>query len=127
VITGFFGEIPLRIQLEAILIRGFSQFDAKTTLEKVVFPIAVFLMDLSFIPYFFAKILTMFIKSYFMRTMLVRFCIHIYIFLRVSFYAIYTSYHYLVVLHNEIRDSRYLIGTQLTNRKINASKITANR
>jgi hypothetical protein len=112
-----FGDIPLRLQFEQILIRGFAQFDAGTTLFKVVLPVTATLLDFLLVPYFLARVACLFVQSYLLRTVLVRFSIHIYIVMRVLIFAVRHVYTYLTTLHNELRDSRYLIGTKLTNRE----------
>jgi len=116
VLSGVFGDIELRTQLELIIIRGFAQFDAKHCWDVLVLPTCLVLMDLALVPYFCARFLSMGVQSYTLRTLLVRFSFHSYIILRVSLYVAYHSVRYLVKLHNEVRDSKYLIGTQLTNR-----------
>ncbi len=50
VLTGMFGDIPLRLQFEQILIRGFAQFDATTTLRKVILPTVAGLLDYLLVP-----------------------------------------------------------------------------
>lgn len=112
-----FGDIPLRLQFEQILIRGFAQFDAWSAFIHVIVPVTRRLFDLLLIPFFAARTASVFIQSYLFRTLLVRFSVHIYIGLRVLFYAVGHLYQYLVTVHNEVRDSRYLIGTKLTNRE----------
>ncbi len=116
VLTGMFGDIPLRLQFEQIIIRGFAGFDAGTTLRRVVLPTICALLDFLLVPYFLARAAGMLVQSYLLRTLMVRFCIHAYILLRVTVWAARHLVVYLVTLHNEIRDSRYLIGTKLTNR-----------
>lgn len=117
VLTGMFGDIPLRLQFEQILIRGFAQFDAATTLRRVIVPVVARLLDFLLVPYFLARLACLFLQSYLLRTVLVRFSIHIYITVRVLIFAARHVYLYLTTLHNELRDSRYLIGTKLTNRE----------
>lgn len=117
VLTGMFGDIALRLQFEQILIRGFAQFDAWSALVNVIIPVTRRLFDLLLIPFFAARTATIFIQSYFLRAMLVRYSVHIYIGLRILYFALRYVYQYLVTLHNEVRDSRYLIGTKLTNRE----------
>lgn len=107
----------MRLQFEQILIRGFAQFDAGTTLFKVVLPVTATLLDFLLVPYFLARVACLFVQSYLLRTVLVRFSIHIYIVMRVLIFAVRHVYTYLTTLHNELRDSRYLIGTKLTNRE----------
>ena len=117
VLTGMFGDIALRLQFEQIMIRGFAQFDAWSTFINVIVPVTRRLFDLLLVPFFAARTASIFIQSYLLRTILVRFSVHIYIGLRILFYVIRQVYQYLVTLHNEVRDSRYLIGTKLTNRE----------
>ena len=114
--TGMFGDIPLRLQLEHILIRGFVQFDASNALRKVFLPVTSFLLEMILVPFCCSRLLCMYVNSYLLRTVIVRFSIHGYIALTVLWKVARTSYAYIVSVHNEIRDSRYLIGTKLSNR-----------
>ena len=56
------------------------------------------------------------VQGYLLRTLLVRTSYHIYIALRFGGIGVWRACCYLHRLHNEIRDSKYLIGTKLTNR-----------
>lgn len=116
VLSGVFGDIEMRNHLEHIIIRGFAQFDATHTLKMVVLPTILALMDFVAVPFFAARLCTMFLPSYMWRTLVVRFSYHTYIALRLCAHLATRLVEYLVRLHNEIRDSRYLIGTRLTNR-----------
>ena len=107
----------MRLQLELILMRGFAQFDALHSLKHVVLPALLLLLDLLLVPYFAARLLSAtLVKSYLLRIVLARYCYHAYILLRGAVYVLHTGFSYLVKLHNEVRDSKYLIGTKLTNR-----------
>lgn len=100
------------------MIRGFAHFDAAASLRGVVWPILLHLMDLLLVPYFIARCLCLITPSYFVRTLLLRYCFHVYI---ASLIVLYLGYHVIfaiVKLHNEVRDSKYLIGTKLTNRQL---------
>lgn len=114
--TGMFGDIPLRLQFEHILIRGFVQFDAYSALRHVLLPVTAFLLDLILVPFFYSRLLCMYVDSYLLRTVFVRYSIHGYIAASALWRVLRTSYAYIISLHNEIRDSRYLIGTKLSNR-----------
>ena len=116
ILSGLFGDIDLCLRLELILIRGFAQFNALSCLRHVVAPTLLVLCDLLLVPYFCARLACMFLSSYLLRTLLVRFSYHAYVALRVVTYLSYHLAAYLVKLHNEVRDSKYLIGTKLTNR-----------
>jgi len=115
-LSGLFGELELRNQMEMVIIRGFAHFDAAQSLQRVVYPILLHLLDLLLVPYFIARCLCMVTPSYYLRTLMVRYCFHVYI---AALVLMHVSYHLVVAvvrLHNEVRDSKYLIGTKLTNR-----------
>lgn len=119
-LSGVFGDIDLRIQMEMLLIRGIVLFDATNCIQRIILPVMVVLLDFLLVPYFTARVACMFIQSYFLRVILVRYCYHTYIVIRALCYLVYSLTTYLIALHNEIRDTKYLIGTTLTNRGANA-------
>lgn len=114
--SGLFGDIPLRTQFEHVLIRGFAQFDAATTFNKVVVPVTATLLDFVLMPFFLSRLVGMKLQSYQMRTLAARYSIHGYIALLALWKGLRATWTYVNSLHNEIRDSRYLIGTKLSNR-----------
>ena len=111
-----FGDIDLRTQLEMVIIRGFAQFDAKVTMQRVVVPVTLFLLDLLLMPYALASCACAFTQSYQVRTILLRYCYHANIGAQLLGFGTHRTITALVKLYNEVRDSKYLIGTQLTNR-----------
>lgn len=102
--------------MEMLLIRGFEHFDAAHALNNILCPVCLMLLDVLLVPHFLARIACAFVPSYLARTLLMRFCYHAYILTRIAVYAAYGVATTLVKLHNEVRDSKYLIGTKLTNR-----------
>ena len=98
------------------MIRGFQQFEFQHFVQKIYLPIVIPLMDLVCIPFFISRCCGMFTESYLVRTLLVRYSMHGYIVARCAWSLLCTLSQYLVNLHNEIRDTRYLLGTELTNR-----------
>eukprot|EP00428_Durinskia_dybowskii_P073574 CAMPEP_0170412666 /NCGR_PEP_ID=MMETSP0117_2-20130122/31099_1 /TAXON_ID=400756 /ORGANISM="Durinskia baltica, Strain CSIRO CS-38" /LENGTH=1434 /DNA_ID=CAMNT_0010670389 /DNA_START=607 /DNA_END=4911 /DNA_ORIENTATION=+ len=116
VLSGMFGDIDLRTQLEMVIIRGFAQFDAKVTMQRVVVPVTLFLLDLLLMPYALASCACAFTQSYQVRTILLRYCYHANIAAQLLGFGTHRTITALVKLYNEVRDSKYLIGTQLTNR-----------
>lgn len=102
--------------MELVLIRGFAQFDAALSLQRVVYPVLLRLLDLLLVPYFFARCLCLVTPSYYLRTIILRYCFHVYIAALVFMHAGYHVIGAVIKLHNEVRDSKYLIGTKLTNR-----------
>ena len=111
-----FGDIALRTDMEMLFIRGFELFDAKHALNSIVFPVVLILLDLLLVPHFLARAACAFVPSYTNRTLMMRYCYHAYIALRLTVFAVHHVVVTLVKLHNEVRDSKYLVGTMLTNR-----------
>lgn len=105
-----------------LLIRGFTLFDFQHFLHKIFFPILIPLLDTTLIPFFFSRYIGMYMPSYRLRTILTRFAIHAYLLLRLIWYLTYSTIKSLVVMHNEIRDDKYLLGTVLTNRSKEMNK-----
>lgn len=115
-LAGVFGDTPLRDELEMVLIRGFAHFDLKLFISRIFLPLLIPLCDVVFVSFFVARALGVALDaSYEWRTIFVRFSLHSYILLKIVIIVSVAAVKYLVNLHNEIRDSRYLIGTELTN------------
>jgi hypothetical protein len=117
VLSGMFGEIDLRHQMEMVVIRGFAQFDASLCLRRIVIPVTLRLLDLLLTPYCLARCASVLTSSYVVRTAMVRYCYHAYIIAWVASFGAFRAVAVLVKLHNEVRDSKYLIGTRLANRE----------
>lgn len=113
--AGAFGDVPLQLDLELLLIRGVTRFEFWHFLTKIWLPVVTSLLDMVCIPFFCARLAGCFVESYFTRTLLVRYSGHAYLILRLAIYLANCLKDYLINLHNEIRDSRYLVDTQLTN------------
>lgn len=97
--------------------RDFNRLlDIKLIVFSFLAPVIVQLLDYLCIPYFLSRLLGLMCKSYQIKTLLVRFSFVTYFALRMSLIAAAYVYGILKKWHNDIRDSRYLIGTELTNR-----------
>lgn len=116
--VGVFGETNVwRVRFDICARLGFSRIDLTFILRFIMAPIFLFILDNLVVPYFLARTLGLLLtQSYFLRTALMRY----------SFLA-YFSYKLqrlvrghiranLSKAHTEILDSRYLIGTELSNR-----------
>lgn len=117
VLEGLFGEIPLRTELEMLLIRGFAHFDLHIFLHRVYLPMLLPLCDAVFVPFCLGRLVSMYVgQDYILRTATARFSLHacavLWLLVRLVSYAAM----FLVKVHNEIRDTRYLVATELTNR-----------
>lgn len=118
VLSGVFGDIPLRAHLEQIIIRGFTQFDAWSAIQRVVLPVLTVLMDHTLVPYFLSRLLCLGLNSYLLRTCAVRYALHGYMAMKIGVYSGIYVYTLITAFHREVRDSRYLVGTKLVNRKV---------
>lgn len=162
VLVGVFGDIPLRLELEMLIIRGFAHFDLILFWQRIFVPMVLPLCDVVLIPLCIGRIAGLYSppqwlalvtawmppqwirrigsqsrwlsgivhmtahatkhitgssnQLYLWRTLAARFSMHIYLLVRVSVQATYQTVAYAVHVHNEIRDRRFLIGTELTNR-----------
>jgi len=121
VLVGMFGEIEMRVSLEVIVMRGFAQFDAWYCIRNVVFPVSMILLDFSLAPYLIS--LTLQKGQHFIPLGLTPFTAlfhhwryHVYVSLRMLLLTCQTTFKSIVQIHRQVRDSKYLIGTQLHNR-----------
>lgn len=116
VLTGVFGEIDLRNHMEMTIIRGFAHFDFLHFMKHVFAPVTIPLLDMVCFPFFISRFAGAFTDNYVIRTALVRFSLHGWITLRLLYSGLKSLVKRIISLHNEIRDTRYLVGTELTNR-----------
>ena len=94
--------------------------DVKLILLGCVFPITVILLDFLCIPYFLARFFGLLFlppTSYQAKTLMVRFSFVTYFALRVLYMVWGVLFDQAKKWYNDLRDSRYLIGTELTNRQ----------
>ena len=87
--------------------------------SNIILPIIIWLLDFFLVPYFISKCLSCFTSSYANQTLLVRYSYYVYLMMRIGIFAGKGVHKELVALHDEMRDSRYLVGTELTNRLTN--------
>lgn len=116
ILTGVLGDIDLRLQLEMVMIRGVEHFQLRHFLDFVLWPVLQPLLDTVCWPFLCSRLLACAMPSHGLRTLCVRYSYHFYLLLRLLVHLLRRTTTYLVTLHNEIRDSRYLVGMQLTNR-----------
>jgi len=116
-LLGALGENVWRARLERVVVQGFMHVDALFVTNEIIFPALLFLCDYLLIPYFLGRLAGLVIEnSYESKTFLVRFSFLTFVFLRILLSILASSYKAFQKLHNDIRDSRYLVGTELTNR-----------
>ena len=115
-LMGALGDNIYRARIERVLQQGAAGIDAYYVMTSIIFPITIALADKLIIPYFFARVLgAALTNSYALQTALIRYSFLAYFLLLVVVHACSHVHRHLVLVYNEIRDSRYLIGTELAN------------
>jgi hypothetical protein len=109
------GDIPLRLELELVLLRGLAHFDLRHFLRKVLLPLLLPLLDLLTPSYLLPRILPSTVP-YATRAIVARYAVHSCLAVYAALCSLRQLVSYVIALHTEIRDSRYLLVTQLTNR-----------
>ena len=110
-------DVLWRLRFQILLLRGFERIDFTFTLVQVVVPVIVTLLDHLLIPYCIARFLgLLYLHSYLQRSLIMRYSFSLYFILRLSI----DNYGYMQAklrkLHDDLRDSKYLLGTELNNR-----------
>lgn len=103
-------------KFQKVINDGVGDLDALYIVTHIIGPVTIWLLDFLLVPYFFAKCLCFFTTSYATQTMLVRQSYPFYLVLRALILIARKLYLFILKLHDEIRDSRYLLGKELTNR-----------
>jgi hypothetical protein len=114
------GRNVWRQRFERVIQQGITNIDVVYIIKEIFLPILILLLDHLVIPYFFGRLIGLVIgiqvEKYTIRTLICRYSFLTYIILKLFIWSMYKLYNILRKLHNEIRDSRYLLGTELTNR-----------
>lgn len=124
VLVGLFGDIDMRVSLEVIVMRGFAQFDAWYCIRSVIIPVSLRLLDYSLVPYLVSLTIQKGANHFFFIPVAYipfidhfhHWRYHVYVALRIVIFTCETTYKYIIRIHRQVRDSKYLIGTQLHNR-----------
>lgn len=115
-LVGAFGDNIWRQRFDRVLMQGLIHLDASFIAKDIIFPITTTLLDFLIVPYFIAKSLCPFFDTYQSQTLIVRYCFCVYVIAKLLLMAVVNAKVALIRLHDEFRDSRYLMGTELTNR-----------
>lgn len=111
------GENRWRPIFEQVLAQGIWNVNMMMIFSQIVFPVFLFLADFILVPYFITRSVSILLGwSYDYRTFAVRYSFIGFAAFRCLFICLVELVAVLTKLHNDIRDSRYLVGTQLTNR-----------
>jgi hypothetical protein len=144
VLAGVFGDGPLRLELELLLIRGVEHFDLRLFWRRIYVPLLLPLCDVVLVPFCLARLAGGALDAlptehwllrlawrwlavptpaaspaaarYLLRTALSRFAMHLALLLRALWTAAAQTVGLAVRLHGEVRDRRFLVSTELANR-----------
>jgi E3 ubiquitin-protein ligase MARCH6 len=114
-----------RDKFEHVMVLGFSNIDVYYILKEIFIPIMLNLMDMIIFPFVISKVIVIIMLnsgieelniSYEIQNLIVRFSYIGYVVFLVANNLLKKSYKNLVNVYNEIRDSRYLVGIELSNR-----------
>lgn len=116
VLVGIIGGNDWRVRLERVLNLGFQRIDIQYIFQEIISPVAILVMDLLAFPYTTGKLFSLFSESYSTRSLIMRYSFITFLSLVVAFHAAFYMAKLVKHMHDEFRDSRYLLGTNLTNR-----------
>jgi hypothetical protein len=98
------------------------RLDLWAAIRDVVVPVTIKLLDLLVTPFFIARVLgAVLTSSYGLQTFLVRHSFAAYLASQLAGHVCGALKRQLRAVYEEIRDSRYLVGTELTNQGTNQS------
>ena len=107
----------LRNNIERVINLGVERINLTFTFREIIFPVLFNTSDFILIPYFFSRLAGVYFDlPYEMKSKLVRLSFVMYLLFRLFVFSMKEIYSILKKKYNDIRDSRYLIGTELTNR-----------
>ena len=106
------------IKFHRVIDSGMENFDSVFIITSILSPITFWLLDFLLVPYFIARLLCYFTSSYALQTSLVRNSYGTYLLVRVLYKLAKIAYVRLMKFHDEVRDSKYLLGQELRNRLV---------
>jgi hypothetical protein len=114
-----------RRRLQLIMQNGIANINFRMILLEVIWPIFKYFGDVYFVSYFMSRSVgfLLFFSSYKTRNMLVRFSFACFVFLRILWKGILLMRVHVAKVYNEVRDSKYLIGLELTNNVRHDAKV----
>ena len=113
---GVFGPTVWRQRFLQVIRRGLINADLGFMLSEIILPLFISLCDRLLLPYFIARLVGLLYDSYATRTFLIRYCLPAHGLLLCSWRLLLVLINALCKLHDSVRDSRYLLGMELTNR-----------
>jgi hypothetical protein len=113
-----FGEIPMMFHLQLAVRQGFEHFNGSFILKEIIVPVNLYLLDLVLVPFFVSRAIASiaYRDNYLFQTTVIRYAHLVYISFLVAEFVGAQTMHWLVRIHNDIRDTTLLNGAQLANR-----------
>lgn len=108
----------MMFHLQQVVRQGFERFQPYFALKDIILPVYLYLLDFVLIPFFASRFLALYLYtgSYLHQTICARYAHLVYVGLFAVKYLGLELYHWLVRVHNDIRDTTLLEGAQLANR-----------
>lgn len=95
---------------------GVTNIDLHFAFFEIIIPLTFICLDHLLVPFFVSRTMCFYIQSYATQTIVTRYSFLAYFLFFKLFDGLKIVFKYLVGVYNQVRDSRYLIGTELTNR-----------
>lgn len=113
---GLLGENEWKRRWQKFFDQGVTNIDLHFVFLDILSPLMVMCLDHLLVPYFLSRTICFYIQSYEMQTIVTRYSFLIYFLIFKLFDSVKAAFNYFRGFYNQVRDSRYLIGTELTNR-----------
>lgn len=113
---GVFGDTKWKRRLQRLVDQGFTNLDPHFVCAELVFPVMLTCLDLLLVPFFASRTIAIYLSSYRAQTAVARYSYLVYFILIQSMHLTKLAFDQMGNLYSHLLDSRYLIGTELTNR-----------
>ena len=113
---GLLGENEWKRKWQRLYDQGVTNIDLRFVFLDILLPLVLLCSDHLLVPYFLSRTICFYIRSYELQTLVTRYSFLIYFLIFKVFDSVKAGLSYFHGLYNQVRDSRYLIGTELTNR-----------
>ena len=113
---GLLGENEWKRKWLRLFDQGVTNIDIRFVFLEILIPLVIMCLDHLLVPYFVSRTICFYIPSYETQTIVTRYSFLVYFMIFKLFDSMTAVFIYFGGLYNQVRDTRYLIGTELTNR-----------
>lgn len=107
----------MRRRMNRVMNQGITHIDFTFVLREILFPVIWNLLEFLAVPYVLGRVIGLVVTTdYDTRSLIMRLSFVTYMCILLAYDAWGIMKSSIVKLHNDIRDARYLVGTELTNR-----------